>query len=216
MKKKAAVIVFPGSNCDKEAREVLLHAGFNADLIWHEESLPRDIHLCFIPGGFSYGDYLRSGAIASRKSIITEVCEFGKRGGFIIGVCNGFQILTEAKILPGALLKNESGNFVSREVTLKTVNCSLLFTKDLKNEITLQVAHGDGRYVADKTTLDMLRRQNRIVFEYKENFNGSMESIAGIVGGENYNILGMMPHPERTLLNPEAISIFFNLANDAS
>lgn len=210
--KKATVIVFPGSNCDMEAFSILKKSGFDATFTWHNNPLPNDIDLCFIPGGFSYGDYLRSGAIAGHSSIIEDIKQFADSGGFVVGVCNGFQILTEAKILPGALLKNACGHFVCKSTKFEVANTDLHFLKDLKKDIAMQVAHGDGMFVADDKTLEMLEKENRVFLKYKENFNGSMRNIAGIIGGRNYNIIGMMPHPERSLSNSDAISIFYNLA----
>jgi phosphoribosylformylglycinamidine synthase I len=210
--KKATVIVFPGSNCDKEAADILNKYGFQTTFTWHSENLPSDIDLCFIPGGFSYGDYLRSGAVAAREKIMNQVRNFAENGGFVIGICNGFQILTEAKILPGALMQNACGHFVCKITDFKTENKDSIFTKNLKENVKIQVAHGDGRYTADSKTLEMLEKENRIAFRYEDNYNGSAQSIAGIIGGKNYNILGMMPHPERTLASADCVKIFENLS----
>jgi phosphoribosylformylglycinamidine synthase len=210
-KKRATVIVFPGSNCDKEGKEAMENAGFETTFTWHKENLPVNIDVCFIPGGFSYGDYLRSGAMAGHSKIIEEIRSFAENGGYVIGICNGFQILTESKILPGALIKNVCGHFVCKTVNLETVNNSSIFTKNLPSLIRAQVAHGDGMYIAEDKTLEMLEKENRIAFRYNENFNGSKNNIAGIIGGKNYNILGMMPHPERTLASPDCIKMFQNL-----
>jgi phosphoribosylformylglycinamidine synthase I len=213
--KKATVIVFPGSNCDKEAKNILEKFGFQTTCVWHEENLPNDTSVCFLPGGFSYGDYLRSGAVAGRSRIMNDVRNFAEKGGITIGVCNGFQILTEAKILPGALLPNANGNFVCKEVSLKRKNKTSIFTQNLKDDLNVQVAHGDGMFTADEKTLKMLQEEDRIAFTYKQNFNGSKLDIAGIIGGKNYNILGMMPHPERTIVSEDFIDMFQNIKNHA-
>ena len=210
--KKATVIVFPGSNCDKEAGDILKKAGFDISFTWHQNSLPNDLSLCFIPGGFSYGDYLRSGAIASQSRVISEIKNFANKGGITIGVCNGFQILTEAKILPGALLPNQCGHFVCKTIVVKNSAKSSIFNSPLsKTDLKVQVAHGDGRFFADEATIKQLKTEDRIAFEYTENFNGSTNSIAGIIGGKNRNILGMMPHPERTMVSSDFISMFQSL-----
>lgn len=213
MKKKATVIVFPGSNCDAEAMDILLKNNFDCNLTWHEHSLSKDLDLCFIPGGFSYGDYLRSGAIAAKSKIMEEVANFAEAGGFVIGICNGFQILTEAKILPGALVRNQNETFVCKTVDILVENKTSVFTKGLPDEVKIQVAHADGMYVADAETLKKLKEEDRIAFKYKENFNGSVTGIAGIIGGKKHNILGMMPHPERTLASSDCIQIFKNLSS---
>jgi phosphoribosylformylglycinamidine synthase len=209
--KKAAVIVFPGSNCDKEAKDILTKVGFETTFVWHEESLPPELSVCFLPGGFSYGDYLRSGAIAARSKIMESIRNFAEKGGITIGICNGFQILTEAKILPGALTANQSGNFACKVMEFEIVNKTSIFTKNLQTDVKAQVAHADGLFTADAKTIEALEAENRIALRYKENFNGSVNKIAGIIGGKNYNILGMMPHPERTLTSEDFISMFQSL-----
>lgn len=213
MKKRATVIVFPGSNCDAEARDILIKNNFDCTFTWHENALPQDIDLCFLPGGFSYGDYLRSGAIAAKSKVMEGVRKFAENGGYVIGICNGFQILTEAKILPGALMRNQTGEFMCKVAEIQVKNTSSVFTQGLKNTVNIQVAHADGMYVAEESTLEMLEKENRIAFTYAENFNGSARSIAGIIGGAKYNILGMMPHPERTLASPDCMQIFTNLSS---
>jgi len=203
-KLKATVIVFPGSNCDAEAFAALKNLGFEVSYTWYKESLPKNLDFCFIPGGFSYGDYLRSGAIASISSIMQEVKDFAEKGGYVLGVCNGFQILTEAKILDGALLRNASSSFVCKIVKLKTISKSSIFTQNIPDDLTIQVAHADGRFFCDETTLKKLQDEDRIAFEYAndaENPNGSLANIAGIFGGKNKNVLGMMPHPERDIIS---------------
>jgi phosphoribosylformylglycinamidine synthase I len=213
--KKASVIIFPGSNCDKEAKDILTKFGFETNFVWHEDNLPSDISVCFLPGGFSYGDYLRSGAVAGRSKVMNDVRNFAENGGITIGICNGFQILTEAKILPGALTPNACGHFVCKEVVLEKINQESIFTKGLKNNLSVQVAHGDGLFTADEKTLKTLEEEGRIAFRYTENFNGSKNAIAGIIGGKNYNILGMMPHPERTIVSEDFLPMFENIKNYA-
>ncbi len=198
---KATVLVFPGSNCDTEAFAALENLGFQTSYTWHRESLPSNLDLCFVPGGFSYGDYLRSGAIAAMSSILSEVKTFAEKGGYVIGVCNGFQILTEAKILDGALLRNSSSSFICKTVGLKTVSKSSIFTKSISENLTIQIAHADGRFFCDENTLKKLQDEDRIAFEYCETPNGSLANIAGILGGKHKNVLGMMPHPERDIVS---------------
>jgi phosphoribosylformylglycinamidine synthase I len=209
--KKACVIVFPGSNCDKEAKDILEKVGFQTSFVWHLDALPKDVSVCFVPGGFSYGDYLRSGAIASRSSIMSDVKAFAESGGITIGVCNGFQIITEAKIIEGALMPNKCGYFVCKTTTLTTVNKTSIFTKNLSTTIKAQVAHGDGMFVAGQDVLHKLTQEDRVAFKYEDNFNGSLQNIAGIIGGKHYNILGMMPHPERTIVSSDFIPMFNNI-----
>jgi len=209
---KATVVVFPGSNCDAEAHSVLKNTGFNVSFTWYREPLPQNLDLCFLPGGFSYGDYLRSGAIASFSKILEEVKQFAQKGGYVMGVCNGFQILTESKILDGALLRNNSSSFVCKVIELETMNSSTVFTKDASKNMTMQIAHADGRYFCSDDTLKKLQDGNKIAFKYKENPNGSIEDIAGIFGGPNKNVLGMMPHPERDIITgANGIEIFKSL-----
>ncbi len=198
---KATVLVFPGSNCDSDAFSALQTLGFETSYTWHTQNLPSNLDICFIPGGFSYGDYLRSGAIAAMSSIISEVKDFAQKGGYVIGICNGFQILTEAKILDGALLRNASSSFVCKTVGLKTISRTSHFTKNVSDNLTIQIAHADGRFFCDGDTLKKLQDEDRIAFEYLENPNGSIANIAGIIGGKHRNVLGMMPHPERDIVS---------------
>ena len=198
---KATVIVFPGSNCDSEAFQALECVGFDVSYTWYMDSLPLNLDLCFIPGGFSYGDYLRSGAIAAMSNIMREVKEFAEKGGYVIGVCNGFQILTESKILEGALLKNASSSFICKVIKLRTICRDSVFTKNVSDVLSIQIAHADGRFFCDEDTLKKLQDRDLIAFEYLENPNGSLANIAGIFGGKNKNVLGMMPHPERDVIN---------------
>lgn len=207
--KKATVVVFPGSNCNQEAFDVLEKIGFQTTFTWHKDTLPQDCDLYFIPGGFSYGDYLRSGAIAGIGKIMQDVKKVADAGRHVIGVCNGFQILTESKILEGALLRNECGHFLCKTVELKTVGKNSALTKNISEKMTMQIAHGDGRFFCDSDTLKKLQDQNKIAFTYTENPNGSVEDIAGIFGGKHNNVLGLMPHPERDMVrNSNGIEIF--------
>ncbi len=196
----SAVIVFPGSNCDRDMA-VALEAvtGEPPHRVWHRETeLPEGIGLIAVPGGFSYGDYLRSGAIGANSPIMRAVKAAAERGVSVLGVCNGFQILTEAGMLPGALLRNAGINYICRDVSLNVVNSQTAFTSryEVEEGITIPVAHNDGNYFADDATLDRLEGEGRVAFRYAENCNGSARDIAGIVN-EAGNVLGMMPHPER-------------------
>ena len=197
---KSAVIVFPGSNCDRDMAEAIrLVTGEPPEMIWHRNSeLPDGLDLVAVPGGFSYGDYLRSGAMAAQSPVMKAVKSAAERGVAVLGVCNGFQILTEAGLLPGALMRNAGINFVCRDVPLRVENSQTAFTSryDSGEEIVIPVAHHDGNYQADAETLDRLEGEGRVAFRYLDECNGSARSIAGIVN-EGGNVLGMMPHPER-------------------
>ncbi|PWG01939.1 phosphoribosylformylglycinamidine synthase subunit PurQ [Sphingosinicella humi] len=199
---KSAVIVFPGSNCDRDLAVALRDVSGEAPaMIWHRETeLPEGLDLIAIPGGFSYGDYLRSGAMAAQSPVMRAVKEAAERGVSVLGVCNGFQILTETGLLPGALMRNAGINFVCRNVPLKVENSQSAFTSRYQagEAITIPVAHHDGNYTADEETLDRLEGEGRVVFRYQDEVNGSARDIAGIVN-EAGNVLGMMPHPERMI-----------------
>jgi phosphoribosylformylglycinamidine synthase I len=197
---KSAVVVFPGSNCDRDLA-VALEAvtGNTPAMVWHRDrELPVGTEFIGIPGGFSYGDYLRSGAMAARSPIMTAVREAASRGIPVVGVCNGFQVLTEAGLLPGALMRNAGLNFVCRPVPLRVENSQSLFTSayDAGEEIAFPVAHHDGNYQADEATLDRLEGEGRVAFRYLDEVNGSARRIAGILNDAG-NVLGLMPHPER-------------------
>ena len=198
---KTAVLVFPGSNCDRDLA-VALEAvtGTTPAMVWHGESaLPDGVGLVAVPGGFSYGDYLRSGAIAARSPIMRAVVGAAGKGVAVLGVCNGFQVLTEAGLLPGALMRNARLTFVCRDATLTVGNASS-FTRGYSagERITIPVAHHDGNYYADAETLDRLEGEDRVAFRYADTVNGSQRDIAGILN-ERGNVLGMMPHPERRI-----------------
>lgn len=198
---KSAVIVFPASNCDRDAAVALEQAtGRKPAMVWHAETDLPDTDLIVLPGGFSYGDYLRSGAMAARAPVMRAVIEKAKSGVPVIGICNGFQILTEAGLLPGALMRNAGLNFVCRTVTLRVENSQTLFTTafDKGQGVDFPVAHHDGNYFADAETLDRLEGEGRVVFRYLDNPNGSARDIAGIVNDAG-NVLGLMPHPERVI-----------------
>ncbi|WP_170348613.1 phosphoribosylformylglycinamidine synthase subunit PurQ [Ruegeria atlantica] len=196
---RAAVIVFPGSNCDRDLAVAFEQVGFQVDMVWHKDAaLPEGIDIVGVPGGFSYGDYLRCGAIAAQSPICKAVVEHTNRGGYAVGVCNGFQILTETGVLPGALLRNAGLKYICKTVGLKVETSDSAFTQGYNagDVIGIPIAHHDGNYFADDTTLAALRDQDRIAFTYTENPNGSVSDIAGILS-ENRRVLGMMPHPER-------------------
>ncbi|MDZ7658966.1 phosphoribosylformylglycinamidine synthase subunit PurQ [Fodinibius sp.] len=204
------VIVFPGSNCDHDAYHAMAHV-MNAEtkFLWHKDTDLSDIDFLLIPGGFSYGDYLRSGAIARFSPIMQSVIEFAEKGGPVLGICNGFQILLEAGLLPGAMLHNKDLRFVCKQTHLRCETSDTLFTRNIEEGSVLQipVAHGEGNYFTDKDQLKKLQDNDQIVFRYcdsqgnvtdEANFNGSVDNIAGICNTRR-NILGMMPHPERAV-----------------
>ena len=199
---KTAVIVFPGSNCDRDLAVAIRDVtGTAPAMVWHADSeLPDGIGLVALPGGFSYGDYLRSGAMAARSPVMRAVVDAAGRGVPVLGVCNGFQVLTEAGLLPGALMRNAGLNFVCRDVALTVENSQSLFTSRYASgeAIRVPVAHHDGNYFADDDTLDRIEGEGRVAFRYAEGVNGSARSIAGIIN-EAGNVLGMMPHPERKI-----------------
>ncbi len=203
---KSAVIVFPGSNCDRDLAVGLERAsGKAAQMVWHKEaSLPEGLDVVALPGGFSFGDYLRCGAIAARMPIMKAVVDFANKGGHVIGVCNGFQVLIESGLLPGALMRNSGIKFVCKDVELVTATANSAFTNTLQKgqRLTVPVAHHDGNYIADSELLFKLQSEDRIAFRYADNPNGSVDNIAGILS-DNRRVLGMMPHPER--LNDPAL-----------
>ncbi len=199
---KAAVIVFPGSNCDRDLADAITKVtGTAPQMVWHAETeLPQGLDFIGIPGGFSYGDYLRSGAMAARSHVMQAVVQAAGEGRTVLGICNGFQVLTETGLLPGALMRNAGLNFVCREVRLEVVNSQSIFTSRYAagETVTIPVAHHDGNYFADEDTLNRLEGEGRVAFRYAEPVNGSARAIAGILNDAG-NVLGMMPHPERLI-----------------
>ena len=219
---KSSVIVFPGSNCDRDIAVALEKFQIKNKMIWHNDSILPKSDLVVLPGGFSYGDYLRTGCIASKSKIINEVIKHAKSGGLILGICNGFQILIETGLLPGALLRNKKLRFISKNIFLKVTNINNKFCINYKskNVIKLPIAHNEGNYFAQKELLSELEEKNLVAFKYcdskgtideESNPNGSSNNIAGILNDKK-NILGMMPHPERLIdpfLSGEDGSIMF-------
>ena len=224
MNPKFGVVIFPGSNCDYDAyfslKKIL---GYEVVFLWHKDTNLQNCNVIVLPGGFSYGDYLRSGAVARFSPIMKPVTEFANRGGYVIGICNGFQILLEAGLLPGVMLKNKSLQFVCKDIYLTVENRNTVFSKNISKEKVLKipVAHGDGNYFADEETLKELVNNNQIIFKYSSskgeiderfNPNGSIMNIAGIVNKKG-NVFGMMPHPERCcdpILGKTDGSLIFN------
>ena len=203
---RAAVVTFPGSNCDRDMAVAIEQVcaslgGGTVHRVWHGDAeLPDNLDFIALPGGFSYGDYLRSGAMAARSPIMQAVIEAANRGVAVLGVCNGFQVLTEAGLLPGALMRNAGIRFVCREVALTVETSQSLFTSGYAagETISIPVAHHDGNYFADDATLDALESEGRVAFRYAEPVNGSARGIAGVLNAQG-NVLGMMPHPERAI-----------------
>ena len=198
---KPSIIVFPASNCDRDAAVALEQAtGKKPNMVWHGDASLPDTDFIVLPGGFSYGDYLRSGAMGARSPIMRDVIEKAKSGTPVIGICNGFQILCESGLLPGALLRNAGLNFVCRTVTLRVDNSQSMFTSGFENgqNVSFPVAHHDGNYFAEDSVLDQLEGDGRIAFRYVDNPNGSARDIAGLLN-DSGNVLGMMPHPERMI-----------------
>ncbi|MBV9959751.1 MAG: phosphoribosylformylglycinamidine synthase subunit PurQ [Acidobacteria bacterium] len=224
---KFGVIVFPGSNCDHDAYHVISkHVGQPVDFIWHRETDLRAYDALIIPGGFSYGDYLRAGALARFSPVMNSVTEFAARGGLVLGICNGFQILCEAGLLPGALIRNRDLHFICEHVNVRVETTETPFTNQLNagNVLRIPIAHADGNYVCDDATLEELAREDRIIFRYcntqgeptaESNPNGSRDNIAGICN-QARNVLGLMPHPERAcedlLGSPDGREMFRSLA----
>jgi len=198
---KSAVIVFPASNCDRDAATALEEmTGKKAAMVWHQDSELPDVDLVVLPGGFSYGDYLRCGAMASQSAIMKAIKAHAEKGGAVLGICNGFQVLAESGLLPGALMRNAGLKFVCKPVTLRVEESQSAFTRKYEKgqTVTFPVAHGEGNYYADAQTLDRLEGEGRVMFRYQDNPNGSARDIAGIIN-EKRNVLGLMPHPERVV-----------------
>ncbi len=198
---KAAVLVFPGSNCDRDMAVALRAAGADVEMVWHKDAdLPNGLDLVAVPGGFSFGDYLRCGAIAAQSPICNALVRHVNRGGYALGVCNGFQVLTETRLLPGALMRNAKLKFVCKTIGLRVETSASAFTEGYNagDVVGFPVAHHDGNFTADQDTLDQLRDEDRVAFTYTDNPNGSADDIAGVLS-ENRRVLGMMPHPERAV-----------------
>ena len=197
---KAAVVVFPGSNCDRDGKVAVERStGARVEMVWHAETaLPDDLDLVVLPGGFSYGDYLRCGAMAAQSPVMRAVAAAANDGVAVIGICNGFQILCEAGLLPGALLRNAGLKYICKSVTLDVVNTQTLFTSAFgeQYEAVMTVGNGEGNFFADEATLDRLEGEGQVVFRYQQNPNGSARGIAGVTNAKG-NVLGMMPHPDR-------------------
>lgn len=197
---KAAVVVFPGSNCDRDCKTAIERTtGASVDMVWHGESeLPAGLDLIVLPGGFAYGDYLRAGAMAALSPVMGAVRQAATRGVAVAGICNGFQILCEAGLLPGALMRNVGLRYVCKEVTLDVVNAQTRFTAAYGEQraAVMTVGNGEGAYFADDETLDRLEGEGQVAFRYRDNPNGSVRDIAGIVSADG-NVLGLMPHPDR-------------------
>ena len=224
---KFGVVIFPGSNCDKDIIFAIQNTiGQQVVELWHKDQDLQNCDVIFLPGGFSYGDYLRSGAIAKFSPIMKEVINFAENGGYLIGICNGFQILTESGLLPGALLHNTNNKFICKNVYLKVNNHNSLITNQYNGQaIKIPIAHGEGRFFADDITLQELEKNNQIIFKYCDkngnisddsNPNGSLANIAGICN-KNKNVFGMMPHPERAadplLSNVDGVNLFKSILN---
>ncbi|MEM6373996.1 MAG: phosphoribosylformylglycinamidine synthase subunit PurQ [Pseudomonadota bacterium] len=196
---KAAVVVFPGSNCDRDLAVAFRSAGADVEMVWHKDTaLPSGVDIVGVPGGFSFGDYLRCGAIAANSPICQAVKAHAERGGYVLGICNGFQVLTETGILPGALLRTAGLKYICKTIGLRVETSNSIYTEGYNagDVIDIPIAHHDGNYFADDATLATLRDEDRIAFTYTNNPNGSKDDIAGILS-ENRRVLGLMPHPER-------------------
>ena len=224
---KSSVIVFPGSNCDRDIAVALEKMQFKNQMVWHKQTKLPKSDLIVIPGGFSYGDYLRSGAIAGKSLIIDEVIKAANSGCLILGICNGFQILTETGLLKGTLLRNKNLKFINRDIYIKVMNNNTKFTHKYKNDqiLKINIAHNEGNFFTDQKHLEELKKENLIAFKYCDekgdfnedsNPNGSLDHIAGIFNA-NKNILGMMPHPERmvdeVISNKDGANLFSSLLN---
>ena len=199
---RSGVVVFPGSNCDRDLETAISSQAFDTcQMLWHKETtLPNNLDILFIPGGFSFGDYLRCGAIAASSPIMKSILKFAQNGGYIVGICNGFQILTEAGLLEGTLLRNSKLNFICKQQSVVVTNNGSIITKNFSNGEILQlpIAHHDGNYFADDDTLNKIEGNGQVLFRYADNPNGSKNNIAGIMS-ENHRVIGLMPHPERAV-----------------
>ena len=196
-----AILQFLGTNCEYDMEYAFSLLGVKSQMIWHQErALPRDVKFVVIPGGFSYGDYLRSGAIARFSPIMRSVIDFANSGGYVLGICNGFQILLESGLLPGAMKSNENLHFISKSVSLEIIDTNNIFLKNfhIKEIIDIPIAHAEGNYYIHQEQLEQLKANGQILLKYTQDVNGSLENIAGICN-ENKNVFGLMPHPERAV-----------------
>ena len=222
---RSSVIVFPGSNCDRDVAVALKKMQFKNKMVWHKDTALPKSDLIVIPGGFSYGDYLRSGAIAGKSLIVSEIIKAANSGCLILGICNGFQILTETGLLKGTLLRNKNLKFINKDVNIKVVNNQTKFTSkyNLNQILEINIAHNEGNFFTNETHMEELKKENLIAFKYcdekgvvndRSNPNGALENIAGIFNAKK-NILGMMPHPERMIdkliSNTDGINLFSSL-----
>ncbi|GAO04553.1 phosphoribosylformylglycinamidine synthase subunit PurQ [Anaeromyxobacter sp. PSR-1] len=197
---RVGILTFPGSNCDHDCYHVVKHVmGAEAQYVWHKDRLPEKLDAVVVPGGFSYGDYLRCGALARFSPVIADLVTFAERGGPVLGICNGFQILCEAGLLPGVLMRNASLKYICKDVTIRVEGQETPVTRGLVGQsLTMPIAHAEGNYFADPETLDRLEGEGRVVFRYVGGApNGSARDIAGISGGPSRNVVGLMPHPDR-------------------
>lgn len=218
----AAILVFPGSNCDRDLAVAFERAGARVSMVWHKETeLPKGVDVVGVPGGFSFGDYLRCGAIAARSPVAGALAAYAEGGGYVLGICNGFQVLTETGLLPGALRRNSGIRFVCRTEALEVATADSVYTSGYEagQTIGIPIAHRDGNFAADPDSLAALAAEDRIAFRYRDNPNGSADDIAGILSA-NRRVLGMMPHPERAadpvLGGEDGAALFAGLAAIAS
>lgn len=198
---KVGVVTFPGTNCDQDVVKMSQTHGYHVVPLWHKDRFEiKSVDMVIIPGGFSYGDYLRCGALAARSPVMTSVKELAKAGKPVLGICNGFQILCETGLLPGVLVRNDHGRFTDKWTVIESVNSTAHFAKSEKKKLKLPVAHGEGRFFADKAELDAIEQQGQVWFRYTENINGSANNIAGVMNKEK-NVAALMPHPERAMFD---------------
>ena len=198
---KVGVVTFPGTNCDQDVVKMSEAHGYKVVPLWHKDHFDvKSVDMVIVPGGFSYGDYLRCGALAARSAVMSSVTELAKSGKPVLGICNGFQILCESGLLPGVLVRNDHGRFTDKWTEIENVNSTQYFAKSDKKKLKLPVAHGEGRFFAEKSELDKIESQGQVWFRYTENINGSLNNIAGVMNKEK-NVAALMPHPERAMFD---------------